>query len=651
MNYLYILTIPSVQTFISQARKTQDLYVGSQLLSDLVKIGAKAFKDKGGELIFPEGKAKTFTNRFLGEIKTKKADDESKDIEPEKIGENIEKKIREHLLEVAQDAVKKIVNTQALPKGFDEQIKNLLDIKWAFIEWNKETTSYEEAYKEIEKVIGAIKNVRTFKQFNYQKVFIKNDDNCESESKILNQEPIIGERGRKCSIDGERNVKFYRLTDSEKDENCVLEKKLFMDSPEEVCFVGNNVPIKYLDYGEGLSAVSFFKRCYIPERNNKNEVNFPSTAEITLKYVEHNNQEEFDKYKNLFDEKHFPTLLINHFEKLKIENYDQDFHKVDKKDFDYQLFYSENLNEKNIKNKIQLRWVKKWHSKFIKSIIGENKNRYYAIIVSDGDNMGKWLSGENLKPDADLLFFHKKLSENLNGFSEEAYKLLNEPEGKTVYSGGDDFMGFINLEYLFPVMNNIHEKFENINHDIKSIKQEDKKLTLSAGIAIAHYKTPLSIVLQKAREMEKLAKQNEKGNEKKNSFAIAVLKHSGEINQTVWKWKGDDGNYIPDSLKYIVDQLQDEKNGFSNTFITNLQIEFEKLQDKEGKLIVEKELLVTELKRLLKQSCKIRDKNKKKEATDKMFKNLEPLIPEKNENFNNFFMALNIADFIQRKTH
>ena len=36
--------------------------------------------------------------------------------------------------------------------------------------------------------------------------------------------------------------------------------------------------------------------------------------------------------------------------------------------------------------------------------------------------------------------------------------------------------------------------------------KENKRLTLSAGVAIAHYKTPLSIAIEKAREMEKAAK-------------------------------------------------------------------------------------------------------------------------------------------------
>ncbi len=420
-----------------------------------------------------------------------------------------------------------------------------------------------------------------------------------------------------------------------------MHKKLFVDNPDEVCFIDNNISPKYINYGEGLSAVSFFKRCYIPEKDN--EIKFPSMAEIALKELETQKQEEFDKYKRLFNEKQFPTTLINHFDKINVENFQSDFNNQ----FDYQYFYKENLTEKEFPNKYQLKWVKKWQSKFIQPIIGTIKNRYYAIIISDGDSMGKWLSGENLLKNNDLYVFHKKLSGSLNKFSKNAEQNLKSPQGKTVYSGGDDFMAFVNLEHLFPVMEKLNEQFAEINTDLADNSnfaiQENKKMTLSAGIAIAHYKTPLGIVLDKAREMEKLAKQN--NDNEKNSFAIAVLKRSGEINQTVWKWKQDNKKYTTKILENLIQELQKE-NGISNTFIKNIQVEFNKLQNEKGDLSVNSLLLETEFKRLLKKS---RDKNMPSENYDTILNNLKILLPKAKTK--NFFMALNIADFIQRNTN
>ncbi len=152
--YLFLFTISPVQSFIAQARKTQDLYVGSQLLSDLIKAGAREFENQKGKLIFPNTNAQTFTNRFLGKIETDN---------PKEIGKEIEQAVRNILLEKANNAVKNVIGNKKLSMGFKEQIENLLDIKWAFVEWNGEAGTYKEAYDKIEKIIGAIKNVRTFK--------------------------------------------------------------------------------------------------------------------------------------------------------------------------------------------------------------------------------------------------------------------------------------------------------------------------------------------------------------------------------------------------------------------------------------------------------------------------------------------------------
>ncbi|MCF6183085.1 MAG: type III-B CRISPR-associated protein Cas10/Cmr2 [Bacteroidales bacterium] len=447
MKHLFIFTIPSVQEFISQARKTQDLYAGSKLLSDLMSYAAKDIfvGEFNGKLIFPDKDAETFTNRFLGKIETDT---------PKKIGAEIEEKLKKYFFDIATEAVKKIIKKK-LPKGFDEQINNLLDIKWAFVEWDGKNETYSQAYDKLERIIGAVKNVRDFEQLEYQKVYLNEED---KRAKKLTS--IIGERGRKCSVDGVRNVKFYRKTDDDlerekkeekKDRLYTLEKKLFLDVEEEVFFITEDIPLKYIDYGEGLSAVSFVKRTY-----KANDIDFPSTAKIALMKLEKDNPNEFDKYQKLFNKNDFPTLLITHYDKLELKKIDKDFNDT----FDYHYFYKENLTEKEFLNKEQLKWVKKWNKKFIKPLIGENKNRYYAIIAADGDSMGEQLS--NVKS----LEEHRKISEVLSEFSEKVRKLDyindNNKLARVVYSGGDDILAFVNLDYLFDFLREVRGLYESL---------------------------------------------------------------------------------------------------------------------------------------------------------------------------------------------
>ena len=66
------------------------------------------------------------------------------------------------------------------------QLDNHLQIFWAFEEIRED--SYMAAHKAINQSIGIIKNLRTARNYYYQKI---------------DGQVIIGERGRKCSVDGE----------------------------------------------------------------------------------------------------------------------------------------------------------------------------------------------------------------------------------------------------------------------------------------------------------------------------------------------------------------------------------------------------------------------------------------------------------------
>ena len=83
-NHLFLFTIGPVQSFIAQARKTQDLYAGSKLLSDLIGYGlCEVSKIKNTEIIFPNFdttefkqdcqdsqkiKDRSFPNRFIAKV-------------------------------------------------------------------------------------------------------------------------------------------------------------------------------------------------------------------------------------------------------------------------------------------------------------------------------------------------------------------------------------------------------------------------------------------------------------------------------------------------------------------------------------------------------------------------------------------------------
>lgn len=561
--YLFLFTISPVQLFIAQARKTKDLYNGSRILTDLIKYALS--KIEPAEPIFPMKGLDSYPNRFIAIIE-KKSDNEIKNF-----GDELKKKVNAKFEEYALFAVKDIkVATDKLPANFYEQIRKHLTIQWVAIPYQSE--KYNEQFKEIESLLGAVKNVREFEQ--------------------------LEERGRKCSICGERNAIFY-------------------DGDKHRYFQPDAIKVKNTEIqnGEGLCAVCFTKRFY----ENKE---FPSTAEIALK----DTVNKIEPKELVYD---YKNLLRGHF--------------------DYQLLFEENLTEKYFERQsIPKNLLDQAKSKFneIKKAIKENNLKltpYYAVVMFDGDSMGKWLSGAYIKSEENLIGFHKKLTESLGNFAKETENIVSPDKGKVVYAGGEDFLAFINLNYLFDVLKQLRQKFDEIvNRGISEFKIENVNLTFSAGIIIAHYKMPLSEVLSWSRKLEKEAKDID---DAKNAFAIAAMKHSGEINKTILKW-GEKNNENLEAISQLSIDLANDI--YSRSFIDNLSKEFRELKPRT-------EILNTELKRLLSRSCKLKkEENETKEEylkrkTEKIKQTTRQIIPlyEKLDT-ENLFSALFISEFISR---
>ena len=122
-----------------------------------------------------------------------------------------------------------------------------------------------------------------------------------------------------------------------------------------------------------------------------------------------------------------------------------------------------------------------------------NDNKYYAVICLDGDNMGKWLSGENSQELSNQIsgegikkFFNKNWDDNKGkllrtvtpsyhlAFSEALSNFANycvEPiiekfKGQLIYAGGDDVMAMVPA-------NNAIDCAEALQYAFRGIKPAD----------------------------------------------------------------------------------------------------------------------------------------------------------------------------------
>jgi CRISPR-associated protein Cmr2 len=646
--FLFLFTIGPVQSFIAQARKTQDLYAGSFLLSHLADIAITKLNMLVDScvLIFPNKEIASKPNRFIAKIECE---------DPEKIGPELCSFVQREYREICQDIIKKL--SLRAPEGFDKQINYLLDLHWIALDFKE--GEYASKFYELESYLGAIKNIRRFCQFQ--------------------------EAGRKCSLCGERNVLFYGGK----------KKRAHVHNAERITNVSN----KFISDGEGLCAVCLSKRFAGRHFKNKYDGSYPSTAEITLmdtiskldssllndykvifreyKILFCDNFEEKLEFKSELSKKYFEKYEINADLKVSLKELTRlsnntlsklnaslpdDYKIILRDNFDEQLYFKDNLTKKyfekngiNADPEVSLEELTKLTN--IAEKKGLKFSNYYALLCLDGDNMGKWLSGEFLDDNdkSELLSFHGDLTKKLGSYADKVEEIVQKPTGTVVYSGGDDVLAFINLNYLLPIMKELRENFPAFEES--SCIKAGNNSSASCGVCIAHYKTPLQEVLTWARKMEHEAKSIE-GNDKKDAFALAVLKRSGEIHKTVFKWKYDTLDTI-EVLAELVSLLKPRSNSetpsFSDSFVKKLNEEFNLLMDENGNYS-EFELFKTEVKRLIRRSCMMAKKtgenemefcSRKEQVIESITEKL-CTIARGSKSLENFLSLLNTAVFIER---
>ncbi len=237
--------------------------------------------------------------------------------------------------------------------------------------------------------------------------------------------------------------------------------------------------------------------------------------------------------------------------------------------------YYDELEELKDENgeKFDEQWFLENDKQEIKDFIKKNKldtstqKKYYALIQFDIDDMGKTLSSLDKEE-------QKELSKALGEFAGEAKDIVDN-SGETIYAGGDDFLGFVNLAYLFEVLKKIKEAFKIDN------------LTYSTSIIIAHYKAPLHKVLDFSRELLAETKAHFKD---KNGVGIVVLSDSAINAKTICRYE---------NLELLKD-MQEQKVGMGLHY--KLQTIFNYLDNISfDEFLTQKEMIKVEIKRLLKR--------------------------------------------------
>ena len=177
------------------------------------------------------------------------------------------------------------------------------------------------------------------------------------------------------------------------------------------------------------------------------------------------------------------------------DNIDTSAYRSRFKYFDEALFFEDNLKPEYLAKHHQSfteEEIKKLKEE-LKELSEEKPNKQYALINFDGDNIGKILS-EGLD-NIELEQFHREFSRKLSNFSKKVKKIISSEKGRVVYSGGDDFLGFVNLYYLDDVLDDIKRSFDEV------VNIYNTKISYSTSVVIAHYKAPLHKIIEYSRAL------------------------------------------------------------------------------------------------------------------------------------------------------
>lgn len=702
-NSIFLFTLGPVQSFISQARKALDLFSGSFILSYLTFIATTEILNKfgPGSLIYPDLLSQPLMDWYLEkDIKIEVKNSSSSQIDiptiPNRFVAIIPQTEEAKIKELAQSVIKKVRNkwteiAEEVLSSFQisekEIVKHLDDfpqIYWVAIPWREKENditiddlSTFIVTEELERFKGLIEFANTKGEFKanigllYQPLYTALEKSIGAR-KNLREFRQISEEGKKCSICGEKEAIIKAGIGS-------LTVGKFISDKEELC---------------GLCFIKRGFEKYLIKEFGK-ELSFPSTAEVSLS--------DF-KEKALKEAKDEFSIFIKEFREISKDKFQQVdplpklkplFEGIE--NLEGEWFFEENLRKEFFKKFLnviisddQLEKLK-IKLKVITDKVGK-PTPYFAVLKLDGDNMGKWLSGqllpgienaynsntwqnlpddfkEKLKRIAQRKILtpaiHSAISHALRNYSIEFVRKIVEEDhlGKLIYSGGDDVLAFVNLRDLFSVMRKLRFaftgqiKFKNgkievdwynkagfVEKDGRLLLTMGKKASASMGVVIAHYKMPLRIVLMRLREMEKKAK-NWNG---KDAFCIALLKHSGEERFGACKWRYDSIEVLEKLEKLSSLMVRENQPYFSDKFIYNLRNNLLKLSDGNGNFKGTGEIFNIEFKRLLSRAYN-GPEDIRKEFIEKIYNPLKEIFWSTGSNIQNFLHLLEISAFIGKE--
>lgn len=498
---LMILSIGPVQDLIASARRCRDLWFGSWLLADAAREAAEHVAERARErgasndgcdaLVFPGAATKTdlsrdrrVANRILARLPV--GLDDAADI-----AMGAADAARARLRGLADRAFERVPPSLAGYLHRDEaeaQVGDLLDIQWVVVAEGE--GGYAEALDRANALLAARKHSRVWDPPTWSK-------------------PVP-----KSSIDGFRES--------------VIDERLYDDIARGRVAAKDAYDAFRIHASERLCGVGLLKRLGRDASDRSGADRFFSTSHLAalptlVGAAKHPHAAEAfgalrERLRDLF-----PDLVHHLFDVVPRPL--PPFGRVDGAVlFDSRLAeLVEELEGEAADLSAKLPEARKALRSFLKSLNLAEPLPYFAVLLADGDRMGRAI---RTLGDFEA---HRRLSRALSSFAEEARTIVESDahHGSLVYSGGDDVLALLPLHSVLACADELRAAFAA---GLAPLGLGDATPTLSVGVAIGHHLTPLDETLNQARAAEALAKRE------RNSLALVVDKRSGPDLELTRPW-------------------------------------------------------------------------------------------------------------------
>ncbi len=525
-DHLLLVALGPVQDFIASARRCQDLWFGSWLLSDLSAATARALLGAGASasLVFPlrdqlelDAGRTSIANKILAVLPAATPD------HARSVAEGARRAMEARLVDHATHHFEALSGDQHFHAEIAmAQVHDLMEYLWVAVPLPE--GGYAEARRRAEALLAARKNTRTWPAVPWDTGSGVPKSSLDGERESVLDEALY-DRVRRGALSAEVLRRRYKAKPSERLSGVDLLKRFGQELDEE------------LDQAPAARGRPAF-------HSTSHVASLP--ALVRLARQGEGRRAAYDTYLAALRDlgldverfrvrasSHHPASIQSPWAEVEVETPVAWSGAASRATYDGALLYPDRLPsilEEGIPDGVtdealeRGRTAQRHFLKGLGDLSPDRVGAYYGLLLADGDRLGRLLD------ELASLESHQAVAAALGDFAQRAAEIVREGAGSLVYAGGDDVLALVPLHTALAVARSLSEAFSNALAEVAAPLGPERAPTLSVGLALCHHMAPMSESLALARDAERLAKTQ------RSSLAILARKRGGADQAALGTW-------------------------------------------------------------------------------------------------------------------